>query len=194
MKYWPRFILDIYEGDYRFLASQAIDDRPEYEQGPMFFYLMDNSLGISAQREQKLKNEAARRWLGDINWRYVATRDVTPTPVVDDAFRTFVRSEIPVLMIQGDLDLSTPQENAHELLPYLPNGHLIVVKGGTHGAVGDMARVDPEFPQHLYRFMQADFESTNVKDFYKTLPDSVEMPPLQFKTEITSLFDELIDN
>lgn len=193
LEYLPKFILDNYDGDYRYIASQAIDDRPEFLQGKMLLSLMDNSLGISDQREEKLNNEAARRWLGDVNWRYVATRDVTPTPEVSDEFRAFSESEIPVLMIQGDLDLSTPLTNAQELIEYLPNGHLIIVKGGTHGALAEIVNTDAKFNQHVEQFLQADFEKTKPGDFYKTLPEEVALPPLNFKTRDKSLFDELIN-
>ena len=91
--------------------------------------LVDHSLGISKARTQRLQNEPAYRWLGDVNWRLAALRDVVPTRAIDDDFRAFARSNIPVLMVHGDLDLSTPIENALELLPNLTNGHLIRVVG-----------------------------------------------------------------
>ena len=189
---WPKFVLEIYNEDYQYLASRIIDDRPEQSRGIMLLPLVDNSLGIGAAREEKLQNEPAQRWLGDINWFSVATRDVTPTPVVDDEFRRFAVSEIPVLMVQGDLDLSTPLENAQELLEYLPNGHLIRVNGGTHGAVGEIARTDPEFVKHLFLFMNSDFEKTDTRTLFEQLPNTVDLPPLEFKTlDGPSLFEEL---
>jgi pimeloyl-ACP methyl ester carboxylesterase len=66
------------------------------------------------------------------------------------SFRKSDRSEIPVLLIHGDLDLATPIENAEELLESHPNGHLIRIHGGTHAAAHHAAGVLPEFPQWLH--------------------------------------------
>ena len=192
LEYWPKYILDNYSEDYRFIAAQAIDDRPEFVRGKMLLSLMDNSLGISTEREKKFNESPYRQWLGDINWRYVATRDVTPTPTIDDNFRKMSEIDIPILLVQGDLDLSTPLSNATEFLKYLPKGHLIVVKGGTHGAYAEIAMTNRDFQGHVNRFLNADFNETAPNDFYKTLPSSLALPPLDFKTSKVPLFDELV--
>lgn len=193
LEYWPAYIKDMLDGDFRYLASAVIDDRPEYYQGIVMSHLMDNSLGITGQREQLLDESPAVRWLGDINWRYKATRKVTPTKRVDDSFLEFKETDVPVLMIQGNLDLSTPLENATDQLEYLKNGHLITIDGGTHGTVRDAQRTDPGFPNHLYRFMAADFEKTTPQELYKQFPDEVELPKLNFKKPELPLFELLIE-
>ena len=41
-------------------------------------------------------------------------------------------SPIPVVFVHGDWDTSTPIENTHALLPYVPNGHAILVHRAGH--------------------------------------------------------------
>jgi pimeloyl-ACP methyl ester carboxylesterase len=181
------------DGDFRYLAAQIIDDRPEYYQGIVMGHLMDNSLGISAKRESQLNAALATRWLGDINWRYKATRTVTPTEKVPESFTAFEISDIPVLMIQGDLDWSTPLKNAVELKPFLPNGHLITIVGGTHGTVRDAQRHFSDFPEHLYRFMANDFKQTSPQELYASMPNRVDLPKLNFQAPTKSFYEMYID-
>ena len=43
-----------------------------------------------------------------------------------------VRTNAPILMIDGTDDPVTPPVYAREALPYLPNAHLMIVRGGSH--------------------------------------------------------------
>lgn len=181
LELWPKFVLEIHDGDYQYLASKIIDDRPEPVVQGLLYSLIDNSLGISNERERRLDSEPARRWLGDINWQYKATRDVTPPPAIDDSFRKSDRSDIPVLMIHGDLDLATPIENAEELLESFPNGHLIRINGGTHAATHHAASAVPAFPQWLTEFMNSENPVSQLADF----PESVKLSPLRFEDSST---------
>ena len=128
---WPRFLLELDRGDYRYLATLALRQRDADEQRLMGL-LIDNSLGITAKRDAALRREPASRWLGDVNAGYTNTRDLTPTANVGDDFRADFDLHIPALLIQGDTDLSTPMENALSQKPHLKNGRLVIVEGGTH--------------------------------------------------------------
>lgn len=188
---WPKFILEIYHGDYQYLAARTIDDRPETYSGNMLLTLVDNSLGISAARLKQLAAEPARRWLGDINGLYTATREVSPAPMIGEEFRRPVVSQVPLLMIHGTHDLATPIENAEELLKHFPNARLIRVAGGTHGATYSAAAADREFVNHLSRFMSVEDPRTTFAE----LPTVIRLPPLKFKKmEGPSLFEELVDS
>lgn len=184
---WPKFVLEIFRGDYDYLASRTFDDRPERYRGQILLTLVDNSLGISKSREDEFDKSTARRWLGDINFLNTATRGVTPTPDVGDEFRSPQKSETPLLMVHGDLDLSTPIENAEELLKFFPNGKLIRVRGGTHAATIQANSADKNFVNYLTRFLEAKDPSSVA------LPDSIQLPPLKFAPLARpSLFDQLI--
>ncbi len=188
LELWPKFVLEIYQENYQYLASKIIDDRPEDTHYSLLLTLVDHSLGITGIRQKKLETEPAYRWLGDPNWFYNATRDVNPTTVVSDEFRQFVVSQIPVLLIHGTLDLATPYENAEEMLQFFPEGHLITVKGGTHFATYHAASVEPRFLEYLSTFMNSSDPETAVKK----IPHEILLPELQLKpNKGQSLFDEL---
>lgn len=188
LELWPKFVLEVYREDYQYLAAKIIDDRPEYDHRSLLLTLVDNSLGITENRERKLQSESAYRWLGDLNWFYKATRHITPTPVVSDEFRQPIVNQTPVLMIHGTLDLATPIENAEELLPYFPKGHLITVKGGTHAATHHAASIDSNFLKYLSVFMNINDPASAFKQF----PNTISLPALQLKnSNDRSLFSEL---
>ena len=179
---WPKFVIEIYHEDYQYLASQIMAYRDDPDRRTMIATLVDNSLGISAAREHRLRAEPAYRWLGEVNWSQIATRHVTPTTVVSEEFRAFTKSDVPVLMVHGDLDLSTPIENALAAIEYLPNGHLIRVEGGTHAAIREIVAEDADFMKRVYAFMDADFERVEPQSVFKDLPTTVQLSPLRFET------------
>lgn len=55
--------------------------------------------------------------------------NVHPVPV---SFVDPVRSEAPILMIDGTDDPASPEFVAREALPYLPNARMLVIQGGSH--------------------------------------------------------------
>lgn len=188
----PKFLDEIYRGDYAYLGAEIIDDKPEPVGGSLLLSLCDNSVGISREREERLTKEPAQKWLGDLNWREQATRKVTPTPVIDDAFRKQTLCGIPVLLIHGDLDLATPIENAEELLEEMSNAHLIRVEGGAHGAAHYAAQHDARFMSYLSLFMDADELRSDPGAVYGGIPEETRLPPLKFAPlGGESLFDRL---
>ena len=186
---FPKFIFEIYNEDYSFLASKVLEERASISGASMQLILIDNSLGISKARDQLLDSEEPRKWVGELNAFYKATRELTPTPVVPDSFRK-MDFDIPILLVNGDMDLSTPIENAEEAMQTLANAHLIRIKGGTHGAFKQAGRTNAEFLKAVDKFMSADFESRKVADL--GLPDVLQLPPLEFKpASAPSLFEEI---
>lgn len=187
---WPKYISELYKGDYRTLAyrSRGRDSySTSYAMGP----LIDNSLGISAQRDSLLDSRESRKWLGDINLYYKETRKACPPSKLDDSFRQQRVHDIPLLLIQGDMDRSTPHENATYLMQFLNNGHLLTVKRGTHSAKRAMILQDPELARSVYQFMNVDFEKTPFPEWKRNLPTEFELPKFEFwPIEGESLFDK----
>jgi len=69
-----------------------------------------------------------------------------PTAEIPSDFKTLVRSEIPVLLLSGELDPVTPQDNAEHISEELPNslhlvgpgqGHGLIMRGCTHKVAAD---------------------------------------------------------
>lgn len=187
---WPKYITELYQGDYRTLALRS-RGRDSRSSSLVMSSLVDNSLGISAEREALLDQRPAQKWLGDINLRFKATRSVSPAPEVSDDFRQMPELDIPIILIQGDMDRSTPYANALELLESFPNGHLITVERGTHTAKRALILGDSTLAAQVYEFMNVDFEQQTMEDFRRQLPTSYTLPTFSFwPIKGESLFDK----
>ena len=153
--------------------------------------LFNNSLGVSEARDKALKQREAARWLGDVNDHYNSTRDICPAPKVTDAFRKQVRHQVPMILIHGDLDLSTPYRNASFLMEHLDNGHLLTVRGGSHGAKRHLIQLQPKLVERIYQFFEVDVSGDNFRSFSENLPTEYQLPAFKFWT-ITgeSLFEK----
>lgn len=193
LAHWPRFIVELAGGDFRFLAALAWETRTRAPPDALIVPLIDNSLGITAARDAQLAAEPAARWLGDINAFYHNTRDIVPTPNVGDAFRADFPIGVPVLLMNGDFDWSTPIENAVHARRLLRSGHLITVKGGTHCTDNDeMPLLLPAAYEQVYGFFDAELgEPAALAEYFATLPDAVAFPAVDFEVPTgPSLYDQ----
>ena len=177
---WPKYIMEMYNGDFRFLASIS-KGRIYNSSARMISPLFNNSLGISAERDKLLQNRTSVKWLGDINKSYTSIRDICPSPVVSDSFRNPVKIDIPIIIIHGDMDLSTPYTNATELMESLENGHLITVKRGSHNAKRALIFDNRELMDQVFQFMDADFNRTSFNEFKTLLPKVYELSEFKFR-------------
>ena len=150
---WPEFILDLVAGDYSFVARGAIAVRSLRLHHPMH-YMMDCASGISPARAKRYRTDPAREILGDINFEYEALCGSWQAPDLGPEFRAPLFSEIPTLMMHGTWDTSTPIENAREVIATLPNGHLVEVIGGSHGALYNLYEEWKPMKQRLATFLK----------------------------------------
>ncbi len=183
LKLWPRFILEMMDDDFRYLAALTYRTR-QADRIPLIFPLIDNSLGITAERDRALRDDASAQIVGPINGFYYATRDLSPTPDVGDDFRADISVDVPVLMVQGDLDRSTPIENAQHLHALLPNSHLLYVENGTHMAIQEVRLFHPEVTAQVRAFLRT--------GEFGELPTHISIPPPDFEAPgDISLFQQL---
>lgn len=185
---WPRFIIELTRGDYRYLAATTWQRRVAGEARPMILALIDNSLGISAARDAKIAAEPEARWIGDVNEYYRATRSLTPTPDAGDAFRADWPLDIPILMVNGDLDWATPLENALHEKRFAARGHLLTVQGGTHcSEFWELPGQRPEVNAMLYDFVDAE----DPQQALQNIPEHVALAPMVFHLPAgASLYDQ----
>ena len=165
---WPAFVLSLYHGHYEGWARNEISGRqatPQKLIGP----LADTSLGVTPQRAAQLRADPALPLLGSAGFEpYMAAAEVWPTPDMGDGFRSMSRIVIPVLLIHGDWDSSTPVENTLAQLAYLPNGKAIIVHRGGHDGAFYLLREAPQAKEAVYHFLK----TGEMKD----LPGELTLP------------------
>jgi pimeloyl-ACP methyl ester carboxylesterase len=169
---WAALILELYRGDYRRLAAGAVDARTLRirPDAPMHF-TMDCASGISPQRAARYAADPATAIVGDLNFEYRVLCDVWRAPDLGPDFRAPVVSAIPTLVLQGTWDVSTPIENAREVVSTLANGQLVEVVEGSHGAIYNLlAHWEPMKPL-LAKFLRGDAVR---------FPPSVSLPAVSF--------------
>lgn len=195
---WPRFVLELHGGDYRFLAARTAEERARRRSESLILPLINHSVGVSAARAARLRAEPAARWLGDVNLKEHVTRGAAVTPRVDDAFRADRRIHVPTLLVAGDYDWSTPVENAEHLAGLLDAGHLVRVRGGRHCTetnYDELPAQRRDALDRLYRFVDADFGTGSAqvspRAFFRTLPGELRLAPVDFAPPAgRSLYDE----
>lgn len=150
---WPEFLLDMWQGDYSFIARGAVAVRQLGLNTPMH-YMMDCASGISDARRARYSQADALDIVGSINLEYETLCEVWDAEDVQYGHHVRMDSEIPTLLIHGTWDTSTPIENAREVAADLSNAQLIEVIRGGHGALYNLYENWPEIYPMLTKFFR----------------------------------------
>jgi pimeloyl-ACP methyl ester carboxylesterase len=95
--------------------------------------MMDLSSGASAERLARIEREAATSLLGNaINFPAMYLSEAWGAVDLGDAFRRPLTSDVPALLLVGDLDPRTPVDNAREIASTLPHARVVVLENATH--------------------------------------------------------------
>ncbi|TKJ47252.1 hypothetical protein CEE34_04685 [Candidatus Aerophobetes bacterium Ae_b3a] len=112
------------------------------------------SKAVSADYDPKRDYEAEMDPAGSIIGSPVSKQDWGsfqkggwPIKPIAEEYRKLQYSDVETLLINGSIDFATPAESAKELLPYLPNGKLVIL--AEMGHVSDVENIQPEAFQHL---------------------------------------------
>ncbi|MEM6792847.1 MAG: alpha/beta fold hydrolase, partial [Acidobacteriota bacterium] len=131
---WPLDLLTLIDGDYEPALGglgRAIEDRGLNDAA---YFQIDCASGLSAERGATLRSDPAAALLGE-TWDYYDSYCASWDADLGEAFRRPFESSVPVLMVQGNWDTSTPYENALELRPFFTSHRFVHVEGGSHGAL-----------------------------------------------------------
>lgn len=170
----PAFVLSLYYEHYEAWAQSVLAERRSHQFvwriiGP----LIDTSLGVTPERLKQLNSDPACEFLGKWNWTsYIASAGIWPTPDVGDDFRNPVQTPIPIILMHGDWDTSTPLENSLGIIKFFPKGRLLIVEHGEHMAREQVARNSPTEWGQMMDFLR----TGNMPD----LPDRIVLPVPKF--------------
>jgi len=180
---WPNLILNMYNSDFTIPAQIAVSMHNVSAPNAMS-NAMDFASGVSDKRRLKIEKDTASQILGDINYGYTMREGIWDEKKLGDAFRKNVVSDIPILLVHGTWDTSTPIENAYDILPTLKNGHLIEVIEGSHNALYELYEHNPSFPEIVVNFIKG-----NKVNF----PDRLELPAIEFPKIVSNEQEDLWD-
>ncbi len=195
LELWPKYISEIYRGDFTGLAFRANSGREGKSWSLMMNHLVDNSLDISPQRELFLKSRKESDWIGRPFINYLHTRTVNPTNKISEDLRKPIKNPIPILMIQGNMDWNTPIENAHYVQDHYTQTHLITINRGTHSSKRELILSHKKEAAEILDFMNQDFTKTSFSDYKRSLPDQIDLPGINFDPiQGSSILDEVLGN
>ncbi len=172
---WPSEMLELLAGDFSTAALEELDDDRGFPTAS--FFMLDCGSGISQARRERLLADPARQTVGPIGWFYFAACPVWGSDL-GETFRQNFEIQVPTILVHGNWDLSTPLENALELAPFFKNGKLVIVKGGTHGALREALRESESFRDALMSFY--------MKGDTSAMTAEVELPAVAWELPETS--------
>ena len=136
MRQLPAAILTMERGDFRELGRWALGWRRGVSWSAMGL-AMDCSSWASPRRLALVARESRTALVGaTADYPFPGLCDAVPVPRLSDSFRGPLVSQIPALLVAGDLDARTPVANAEEVARGMPNADLLIVEHGGHGIMG----------------------------------------------------------
>lgn len=112
----------------------------------------DCASGVSDQRRQTIRGQAATAVLGDIaNMFLDATCAGWPARTLGDDFRSEIHTDVPVLAISSTLDNRTPPETAEAALRGFSRAGQIIIEGGSHD--DDLFLSSPRIMDAMMQFL-----------------------------------------
>jgi pimeloyl-ACP methyl ester carboxylesterase len=129
---YPALFYRASKGDYS-NPAQVWFNISRDDIGSAMSYMMDCASGMTAARREQIKREAKGTLLEDLfNFPFPDVCTEWKAPDLGDAFRSPVRSDVPVLFISGTLDGRTPISNAEEYRKGFSRSEHIIIEGAVH--------------------------------------------------------------
>jgi pimeloyl-ACP methyl ester carboxylesterase len=165
----PGAIREMTTGDFRRMGQIALLRRERAGVQSAMKMMMDLASGASAARRERIEREARTAVLGNaINFPGMYLREAWGSVDLGDEFRRPVTSDVPALLLVGDLDPRTPTENASDVAATLPRATVVTVENATHQF--DLFG-SAQIRETLRRFLRGD----------AVAPHRIALPPLAFQ-------------
>lgn len=171
MRTWAADMIRLVRGDFTGAADARVRAHAAERLRTASYYMLDCGSGISPGRRRQIEQDPAVDVLGPASVNYFAACPVWNIDL-GDAFRANFDTSIPTVIVQGDYDISTPLENAEELVPHFTRSRFIVVHGGSHPAIDDAMDASPGFARALLAFAR----TGDMRD----LPPAVNLPAIDW--------------
>lgn len=129
----PIAFREMAEGKFERVGPAVLVMRTRYRLGSAMKYMMDLASYASPARLARIREEAGSALLGNaMNFPLMDLRSAWPSADLGEGYRSTVRSDVPALILAGDLDARTPVENAREIAAGLCRAQVVVVENAAH--------------------------------------------------------------
>jgi pimeloyl-ACP methyl ester carboxylesterase len=173
----PFIIHRAYDNNYLPFEAMSINYNPPSILARGMYMTITCSEGIPFISEQDIVRETAGTFVGDYRIRaHIEACKEWPKGDVSQSFIGPVKSNLPVIMISGDLDGSTPPWFAKTALEYLPNGHLLNIRYYGHQTDSPC----------IWTILNEFIEKGSVEGLDTSCADNIKRPP--FAMELPKQF------
>ena len=129
---FPALFYRASKGDYTNPAQVFVNISRD-SVGSAMSYMMDCASGQTAERRQRIAQEAKVTLLEDLfNFPFPDVCEEWKAPDLGDEFRSPGKSDVPVLFISGTLDARTPISNAEEYRKGFTNSTHLIIENAVH--------------------------------------------------------------
>ncbi|MDX6303249.1 MAG: hypothetical protein QOI77_218 [Blastocatellia bacterium] len=177
MSLMPAVIHEMSQGDFSHFAFYAYQVRWGIDAGiarGMQLSVMCAE-DIPFLKEADIQSNMGRTFYGvDKAHAYMKACEQWPRGEMPAKFREPIKSDLPVLILSGELDPVTPPDLATPLLRYLPNGRQVLMHNATHSTYECQERLARDF---IERGTAKGLDASCVESI-KRLPFATSLPPL----------------
>jgi pimeloyl-ACP methyl ester carboxylesterase len=173
----PAAIHEMSQGDYSHFAFYAYQVRHGLDlaiaRGMQLSVICVED--VPFLKEADIQSEARGTFYGsDKAHAYIRACEQWPRGEMPAKFRQPIKSDVPVLMLSGELDPVTPPYLATPLLRWLPNGRQVVMHNATHSSYECQEKLAREFIERG----TANGLDTSCVEGIKRLPFLIKLPVL----------------
>lgn len=137
----PKIIHQAYEKDYVPFEEAAVHLSPGAEVARGVYFTITCSEGVPFITAKELVDETKNTYVGPERVeRHIAACKDWPKGNIASSYLDPVKSDVPLLMISGEVDGSSPTWFAESALKFLPNGRQLKIRYLGHQFEGDCLR------------------------------------------------------